>query len=154
MGIVHCLLVVAATKNWHVFQLDVYNAFLHGDFDEDVYMHFPPGFARFSQSKADYTLFTYQHGSSFTVVLVYVDDVILAGNDDSHISQQEQFLNSNFHLKDLGPLKVQSQFLSTPRTTHWHAGLRILRYIKGTVGTGILLSSSSKLTLHAYTNSD
>lgn len=35
----------------------------------------------FVQSKADYSLFTKSKGDSFTAILVYVDNVIVASND-------------------------------------------------------------------------
>ncbi|GJV14935.1 retrovirus-related pol polyprotein from transposon TNT 1-94 [Tanacetum coccineum] len=41
----------------------------------------------FTQSKTDYSLFVKKEGSSFTTVLVYVDDLLITENDQSQISK-------------------------------------------------------------------
>ena len=59
----------------------------------------------FVQSKADYFVFTRIEGGSMIIILVYVDDILLASNDVDAVNVFKQFLDSKFKLKDLGTLK-------------------------------------------------
>lgn len=140
MNTVRILLKLAAAKNWELHQMDVQNAFLHGDLDEEVYMRPPQGFKPsdpslvcklhkslyglkqaprcwfaklstalleygFVQCRKDYSLFTRVRGSTVLHILIYVDDLVIAGNDSAVIAQFKEYLHSCFRMKDLGALK-------------------------------------------------
>ncbi|GJV99396.1 ribonuclease H-like domain-containing protein [Tanacetum coccineum] len=100
MVTVRCLLNIVVSKSWHVFQLDVNNAFLYGDFEETVYMRPPEG-----QSKSDYSLYTKSDKSVFLALLVYVDDIMITGNNIYEIEKFKVFLKTKFMIKDLGKFK-------------------------------------------------
>ena len=50
-------------------------------------------------------MFVRSHQGNFIALLVYVDDVILAGNNLQEIEETKRFLSQQFKLKDLGQLK-------------------------------------------------
>ncbi|CAH9080033.1 unnamed protein product [Cuscuta epithymum] len=272
MVTVRAFLAISATKHWELHQMDVHNAFLHGDLNEEVYMTIPPGykttdstlvcrlhkslyglkqaprcwFAKlvtalksygFLQSYADYSLFTLTRGAVQLNVLVYVDDLLISGNEGNAIAHFKSYLNACFHMKDLGTLKyflgievarsssgiflnqrkyaldiisetgllgakpasfpieqhhtlatasgpplqdpepyrrlvgrliylavtrpditysvhILSQFMQKPLNDHWNAALRVVRYLKGSPGQGILLRTDSDLTLSGWCDSD
>ncbi|KAL0416773.1 UNVERIFIED_CONTAM: Retrovirus-related Pol polyprotein from transposon RE1 [Sesamum latifolium] len=59
----------------------------------------------FTQSKSDYSLFTHGDACSFTALLLYVDDIIVASSDLTKIDQLQEFLIAKFKIKYLGSLK-------------------------------------------------
>ncbi|KAJ0539687.1 putative RNA-directed DNA polymerase [Helianthus annuus] len=59
----------------------------------------------FVQSTCDHSLFTYSKGVVFIVLLVYVDDIIITGNNETEITKIKTLLSNTFQIKDLGVLK-------------------------------------------------
>ncbi|CAL8993966.1 unnamed protein product [Prunus brigantina] len=78
----------------------------------------------FVASKADSSLFMYFHGSITIYLLIYVDDILVTGNSESHITQLILDLGRQFSMKDLGPL-------------HYFLGMEVVR-----TSTGLYLSQS------------
>ncbi|WZZ19965.1 hypothetical protein YC2023_121352 [Brassica napus] len=191
----------------------------------------------FKNSLADASLFIYNNNGVLLYMLIYVDDIILTGNNQTHLNNFITSLSTRFSLKDLGqlsyflgieahyssqgllltqhryiadllhrnkmedcntvptpmcpykpltlssgtPLKdptqyratvgslqylsltrpdisfavnKMSQFMHKPSDEHWNGVKRILRYLAGTMTTGIFLHKHNTPSLHAYTDAD
>lgn len=59
----------------------------------------------FQQSTSDYSLFSKGKGSTMVILLVYVDDIILAGPSHKHLLEVQAHLSQTFKLKVLGDMK-------------------------------------------------
>ncbi|KAM3297166.1 hypothetical protein ACQJBY_039175 [Aegilops geniculata] len=193
----------------------------------------------FVPSKADASLFIFSHGAIQIYMLVYVDDIVIAGSTPHVVDCLVQSLSASFPIKDLGrleyflgleasfhsggmtltqkkyaldllhrvnmenckststPLATSEslsrhsgallsiddsfryrsivgalqyltltrpdisfavnkvcQFLSQPTQVHWEAVKRILRYIKGTLDTGLRIRKSRFTGVSIFTDAD
>ncbi|RVW31986.1 Retrovirus-related Pol polyprotein from transposon RE1 [Vitis vinifera] len=142
LNTIRILLSLAVNQDWCLQQLDIKNAFLNGDLEEEVYMEIPPGFEEsmaknqvcklqkslyglkqsprawfdrftkavlklgYKQGQADHTLFVKKsHTGKMAILIVYVDDIILSGNDMEELQNLKKYLSKEFEVKDLGNLK-------------------------------------------------
>ena len=61
---------------------------------------------RYKQSWGDHTLFIKHNGEGkITTLLIYVDDIIITGNDDIERLALREHLAQEFEIKDLGKLR-------------------------------------------------
>ncbi|RVW60936.1 Retrovirus-related Pol polyprotein from transposon RE1 [Vitis vinifera] len=142
LNTIRILLSLAVNQDWCLQQLDIKNAFLNEDLEEEVYMEIPPGFEEsmaknqvcklqkslyglkqsprawfdrftkavlklgYKQGQADHTLFVKKsHAGKLAILIVYVDDIILSGNDMGELQNLKKYLSEEFEVKDLGNLK-------------------------------------------------
>lgn len=76
-------LYLAVNLNLDLYQLDEENAFLHGDLQEDVFMHQQP---RFVKTSSHHALFVKKTTRGFIILIVYVDDIFILGSDSVGIA--------------------------------------------------------------------
>ncbi|PKU79142.1 Retrovirus-related Pol polyprotein from transposon TNT 1-94 [Dendrobium catenatum] len=135
---IRILFTVALFHHWRIQQLDVDNAFLHGDINETIYIQQPKGFVDannplhvcrlhkaiyglrqaprlwyttftshlrqlgFAHSQADPSLLIRHKEATHIYLLVYVDDILITGNNEQALSDLIIQLKDKFSMKQLG----------------------------------------------------
>lgn len=61
--------------------------------------------AGYKQSKTDHCMFTYNQNGVFVVAVIYVDDILLSGNNQDVITALKHLLDVKFGIKDIGSIK-------------------------------------------------
>lgn len=61
-------------------------------------------FLGYYQSKNDYSLFIKKQANDMTFIAIYVDDIIVTGNNPIEVTKVKEHLDSTFSIKDLGRL--------------------------------------------------
>ncbi|KAL0350143.1 UNVERIFIED_CONTAM: Retrovirus-related Pol polyprotein from transposon RE1 [Sesamum radiatum] len=105
----------------------------------------------FSRCQADHSVFVQTTTSGMVILAVYVDDILITGSDIVGIEEAKTYLQKHFVTKDLGR---PSQFMDKPRSVHWEAALRILKYIKASLGKGLLFKRHGHVKIEAYSDAD
>ena len=61
---------------------------------------------QYTQAHSDHTMF-YKHSlnGKLAILIVYVDDIVMTGDDEAELSKLTRFLAQQFEVKDLGSLK-------------------------------------------------
>jgi len=190
----------------------------------------------YNQSNADHTMLYKHNMGKISILIVYVDDIVITGDDAEEIMHLKGHLAQEFEVKDLGHLRyslgievsrgtkgiflsqrkyvldllqeagmigcrpamtpieqnhhllsdsgkpvdrecyqrlvgkliylshtrldiafavsVVSQFMHDPRSSHMDVVIRILRYLKGCPGEGLLYSCQGNLHVECYTDAD
>ncbi|KAK1686445.1 hypothetical protein QYE76_047293 [Lolium multiflorum] len=99
---IRLLLALAGHEGWAVHHMDVKTAFLNVELNEEVYVDQPPGFKVAGRDHK--AMYARGDGTSRLLVGMYVDDLIITGNDNKEISWFMDEMASSFKMSDLGLL--------------------------------------------------
>ncbi|KAD5961972.1 hypothetical protein E3N88_13445 [Mikania micrantha] len=114
MTTIRLVLSIVASENLHLEQLDVKTAFLHGDLDEDIYMAPRQWYLKFDnfmgrngfkRCEMDHCCYIKKFSKSYIILLLYVDDMLIAGSDMKEINKLKKQMSEEFEMKDLGAAK-------------------------------------------------
>ncbi|RVW91952.1 Retrovirus-related Pol polyprotein from transposon RE1 [Vitis vinifera] len=174
LNTIRILLSLAVNQDWCLQQLDIKNAFLNGDLEEEVYMEIPPGF---EESMAKNQNLKKYLSEEFEVkdlgnLKYFLGMEVARSRKGIVVSQRKYILDL---LKETGmlgckpidtPMDSQkklgiekemsavSQFMHSPTEEHMEAVYRILRYLKMTPGKGLFFRKTENRDTEVYSDAD
>ncbi|GJU49771.1 retrotransposon protein, putative, ty1-copia subclass [Tanacetum coccineum] len=108
---IRILIAIAAYYDYEIWQLDVKTTFLNGHLSKEVYMEQPEGFVNpkypnhkfsFTQNRDEPCVYQKASGSYVAILILYVDDILLMGNNIPMLQNVKSYLGRSFAMKDLG----------------------------------------------------
>ncbi|KAL0291730.1 UNVERIFIED_CONTAM: Retrovirus-related Pol polyprotein from transposon TNT 1-94 [Sesamum radiatum] len=96
---IQILLAIAAWYDYEIWKMDMKIAFLNGFIEEEIYMDQLEGFSAVGEGQKVYRL---QSGSSVAYLVLYVDDILLIGNDVKMLGDIKVRFSTQFSMKDMG----------------------------------------------------
>ncbi|GKD42727.1 ribonuclease H-like domain-containing protein [Tanacetum coccineum] len=177
---IRTVLSLRISRDWPIHQVDVKNAFLHGQLSETVYMHQPPEFVDsyhpdyhrlqhfysgsllHSTSKFAEEILERAHMQNCNPCKTPVDTESKLGSDGDPVSDPTLYRSLagalqylTFTRPDLSYVVQQvCLYMHDPRDPHFTALKGILRYVRGTLDYGLQLHVSSATQLTAYIDVD
>ncbi|GKA42156.1 retrotransposon protein, putative, ty1-copia subclass [Tanacetum coccineum] len=107
---IRILIAITAYYDYEIWQMDVKTAFLNGYLNEEVYMEQPEGFVNpkypnrkfgFTQNRDEPCVYLKASGSNVTFLILYVDDILIMGNNIPMLQDVKSYLGKCFAMKDL-----------------------------------------------------
>ncbi|GJQ89848.1 ribonuclease H-like domain-containing protein [Tanacetum coccineum] len=177
LGTIRTVLSLAVSRHWPVYQLDVKNAFLHGDLSETEFAMTDLGslnyFLGISVSQDSSGMFLSQKKYAVEILeranmvncnpsRTLVDTDSKMGNAGDEVFDPTLYKSLASSLQYLTFTRPNISYaiqpvclhMHDPREPHFFALKRILRYIRGTLEYGLQLFSSTTSNLVAYSDAD
>nr|CAN68286.1 hypothetical protein VITISV_017015 [Vitis vinifera] len=174
LNTIRVLLSFVENLDWPLHQFDIKNVFLNGELEE-VFMTLSPGFCKEEEKFRS-------NDGRMTILIVYVDDIILTGDNIREVETLKKVLTTEFEVKDLCQMgyflgmevarsirgisisqrkpyivffvSVVSQYMHSPKESHLEAVYKIIKYLKGSSRIRLFFKKGDSKKVKIYTNED
>ncbi|GJU86906.1 retrotransposon protein, putative, ty1-copia subclass [Tanacetum coccineum] len=108
---IRILIAIVTFYDYEIWQMNVKTVFLNRYLSEEVYMEQPKGFVNpnfpnrkfgFTQNRDKPCVYMKASGSYVTFLILYVDDILIMGNNIPMLQDVKSYLGRCFAIKDIG----------------------------------------------------